>query len=352
MRDHTISKQLKRGNLNMLVMGCFLAIVSCAFLILTARTNLNEVLGPVSMSPAEIIKIKDPSKLLRYYISTKGSRVSGTIWQEGYESIDRQDNTVRSTTVDSEIQLMQLEDKVVLIRRHRSSKDTGIAGALLTVPKDLEALSAKLSQDPKLREQLLPLLIDSTRFNWGGYFILIIFIPLLILAVVLVRKAVARTSDKFQNPSIQALQRFGDARTILPQIEEELRQTNSVFRCSMLWLTKNWLITTKYTGIEIRSIKELVWIYPQTTTHSVNFIPTGSTHGLIICDSSGDYTQIYLPSGDFATIIESIHERAPWAFYGFAPEYKKSWQGKNRAAMIAEVEERRKAIENESLSNQ
>lgn len=350
MRDDTISKQLKRGNINMLVAGTFVAVVSCAFLILTARTNLNEVLGPVSMSPAEIIKIKDPSKLLRYYISTTGSRVSGTIWQEGYESIDRQDKTVRSTTVDSEIQLLQLEDKVVLIRRHRSSKDKGIAGALLTVPKDLEPLTANLSQDPKLKEQLLPLLIDSTRFNWGGYFILIVFIPMLIGAVVLIRKAIARMSDRFQNPSIQALQRFGDARTILPQIEEELRQTDSVFRCSMLWMTKNWLITSKYTGLEIRSIKELVWIYPQTTTHSVNFIPTGSTHGLIICDSSEKYTQIYLPSGDFANIIESLHERAPWAFYGFAPELKNRWQGKNRAAMIAEVEERRRAIENESMS--
>lgn len=347
MWDDTISKQLKRGNINMLVAGSFVALVSCAFLILTARTNANEILGPVPMTAAEVIKVQDPSKLFRYYIATTGSRVSATIWQEGYQTIDRKDNTVKSTSINSEIQLMQLEDKVVLIKRIRSSKDKSIAGALIKVPKDLDEVTAQLSQDPKLKAQLLPLLIDSTRFNWGGYFVLIIFLPSLIGGVVLVRKAIARMSDKFQNPSIQSLKRFGDARTILPEIEEELRQTDSVFRCSMLWLTKNWLITSKLTGIEIRSIKELVWVYPQTTSHSVNFVPTGKTHGLIICDSSGKYTQISLPSGDFATILETLNEHAPWAFYGFAPEYRQRWQSKNRASMIAEAEERRVAMESQ-----
>lgn len=92
MRDDTISKQLKRGNINMLVAGSFVAVVSCAFLVLTARTNLNEILGPVAMTPDEVIKIQNPSKLLRYYICTRGSRVSDPVWQEKKEKLKRSEH--------------------------------------------------------------------------------------------------------------------------------------------------------------------------------------------------------------------------------------------------------------------
>ncbi|CAN5125158.1 hypothetical protein BH11CYA1_BH11CYA1_16470 [soil metagenome] len=348
MRDETIAKQLKRSNTNLMIGGIIAVVISCLFLVLTARSNLNEVLGPVTMTAADVIKIQDPSKLFRYYISTKGSRVSGTIWQEGYQRIDRKDNSIKSTSVDSEIQLLQLEDKFVLIKRRLASKDTNIAGAVVSVPRDLYLLSDQLKQDPKIQERLLPLLIDSTRFNWGGYFVLIIFSSMLVCGIILIRKAQTRLSDKLQNPSIKLLQRLGDPRALLPAIEDELSRTDSVYRYSNLWLTKNWLINSQIAGIEIRNITELVWVYPQTTSHSINFIPTGKTHVLIVCDNRGKYTQIHLPSADFTAIIETIHSHAPWAFYGFSEEHKRMWNSKMRSAMISQVEDRRQAMAKEA----
>ena len=346
MRNDTIAKELRRGNINMLATGLCVAIFSCAVLVLTARTNLNELLGPVAMTPAEVIKIQDPSKLLRYYISTSGSKVSGTVWKDGYETIDRGDKSVKSFTVTSEIQLLQLVDKMVLIRRKQSSKDTSIAGALIKVPSELEVVAEQLCKDQKLKAQLLPLLIDSTRFNWGGYFVLITFTTLLICGIVCIYTAINRLFDKFQNPNIKSLNRFGDVPTVLAEIEKELSNGESVFRCSMLWLTENWLITSKLTGLEIRSVKELVWIYPQITRHSVYGVPAGKSNGLIICDSSGNYTQVHLPADDFDYIGESLRKRAPWAFFGYELEREQKWHKKTRAAMIAEVQERRVAMEN------
>ncbi|CAN5278713.1 hypothetical protein BH11CYA1_BH11CYA1_10180 [soil metagenome] len=347
MRESTITKELRRGNINMLIVGLCLAISSGAFLVLTARTNINDVLGPVAMTPDEVINVKDPSKLLRYYISTRGSKVSDTVWQERREVFDRATQKTVPTSVVNEIQMMQLADKVVLIRRTRNSNDPSIAGALINTPSDLEELSNKLRQDPKLKTQLLPLLIDSTRFNWSSYFFILVFIPLFIGGIILIHKSISRLFDKFQNPNISSLSRFGDPQAVLSEIEEELSKGESVFRCSMLWLTKNWLVTSKLTGLEIRNVKELVWFYPQVTSHRVyGVVHVGKSNDLIICDSSGRYTQVYLPSDDFDYIGESLRERAPWAFSGFELEREQRWQKKNRAAMIAEVEKRRLALQN------
>ena len=346
MRDDTISKQLKRGNINMLLLGLFLTVFSGAGLILTARTNLNEILGPVTMAPDEVIKIQNPSKLLRYYICTRGSRVSDPVWQERSEAYDRATQKTISTSIINEIQLMQLADKFVMIRRSKSSKDPNIAGALINAPKELDEVAAKLRQDPKLKTQLLPILIDATRFNWGGYFVLFLFTALLIAGISLLRKAVSRLLDKFQNPNLKSLNRFGDAPTVLSEIEKELSNEETVFKCSMLWLTPNWLITSKLTGLEIRSVKELVWIYPQVTRNHVYGVPADKSNSLMICDNRGNYTQVHLPSDDFNYIGDSIRKYAPWAYFGYEPEREQKWHKKTRAAMIAEVEARRIALEN------
>lgn|GEM_PF-1914105 len=346
MQESTITKELRRGNINMLVAGVCVTVLSCAFLVLTARTNLNEILGPVAMTPEQVIKIQSPSRLLRYYICTRGSRVSDPVWQERSEVFDRAAQKTVSTSVINEIQLMQLADKFVLIRRAKSSKDPSIAGALINTPEELENVVAKLKQDPKLRTQLLPLLIDATRFNWGGYFVLLFFIPLLIAGTALTLIALSRLLDKFQNPNLKSLNRFGDAPTVLSEIEEELSKGENVFRCSMLWLTPNWLITSKLSGLEIRSVRELVWIYPQVTRNHVYGVPADKSNALVICDNSGKYTQVYLPSDDFDYIGVNLRKRAPWAFFGYEPEREQKWHKTTRAAMIAEVEERRLATEN------
>jgi len=346
LQESTITKELRRGNINMLVAGVCVTVLSCAFLVLTARTNLNEILGPVAMTPEQVIKIQSPSRLLRYYICTRGSRVSDPVWQERSEVFDRAAQKTVSTSVINEIQLMQLADKFVLIRRAKSSKDPSIAGALINTPEELENVVAKLKQDPKLRTQLLPLLIDATRFNWGGYFVLLFFIPLLIAGTALTLIALSRLLDKFQNPNLKSLNRFGDAPTVLSEIEEELSKGENVFRCSMLWLTPNWLITSKLSGLEIRSVRELVWIYPQVTRNHVYGVPADKSNALVICDNSGKYTQVYLPSDDFDYIGVNLRKRAPWAFFGYEPEREQKWHKTTRAAMIAEVEERRLATEN------
>ncbi len=342
MWDNIISKQLKRGNTNVLVTGIFMALLSVLMLVFTARSSLNEVLGPVTMTPAEVLAVKDPSKLLRYYICTKGSAVSPTIWQDGWLNTDRKTGA-KTFTATSDIQLLKLDDGLVLVRRHVSSPDTSIAGALVNVPNDLSVTVAHINASA-LRSKFRPLLIDSTRFSWGGRITLAIMLPFLIMSVVFIRRAITRLSDKFQNPSILALKRFGDPRSVLSEIEQELRDTDNVYRDSMLWLTKNWLITTNLAGIEIRNVKELVWVYPQTTAHSVNFIPTGNSYGLLICDSAGKYTQVSLPSQHFGTILDVFSARAPWAFYGYDLNYRQMWQSKKRAEMIAQVEERRAAM--------
>jgi len=347
MRNDTIAKELRRGNINMLVTGIVIALASSSILILTARTNLNELLGPVAMTPAQLIRIQDPSKLLRYYISTNGSKVSGTVFKEGYENTDRDDPSKKTFIVTGEIQMLQLDEKVVLIRRKQSSKDTSIAGALIKMPSELEEVKARLCKDPNLKSQLLPLLIDATRFNWGGYFVLIVFTAILICGLTCIYTAMIRLVNMFNNPNIKSLNRFGDAKAVLPEVEEELRQPSGVFRCSMLWLTKNWLITSKLTGLEIRSVKELVWIYPQITNHANYDFSASKSPGVVICDNSGKYTQIYLPSDNFDAIIENLRKRAPWAFFGHTAELEARWRKKTRAAMIAAVEERRLTIEHE-----
>jgi hypothetical protein len=91
-------------------------------------------------------------------------------------------------------------------------------------------------------------------------------------------------------------------------------------------------------------LAEVVWVYKKTTSHSVNFIPTGKSRGLVVADRSGRKTELDIGRGKskedkVANFVKALAGRIPWAIFGYSDEIKGLYD-KKHAEFLAVVEQR------------
>ncbi|MFK8000167.1 MAG: DUF6709 family protein [Polyangiales bacterium] len=150
----------------------------------------------------------------------------------------------------------------------------------------------------------------------------------------------------YRHPIFRALgddapERLGKA---VGEVEREMERAQ-VFGSwdGRVYVSDHWLLSG---GVLVR-LSDLVWLYPKTTKHSVNLIPTGTTRSveLFTTDRSG-YRLLPLTvnahEGADALYAELL-KRAPWAFAGFRPEWREQWE-----RIAREVESKVAARQSES----
>lgn len=112
---------------------------------------------------------------------------------------------------------------------------------------------------------------------------------------------------------------------------------------SRVYVSKHWLLSG---GILIR-LSDVLWLYPKTTKHSVNFIPTGTNRSveLFTKERSGHHVlPLTVNAFDGAdALYAELLKRAPWAFAGFRPEWREQWE-----QIAREVESKVTARQSES----
>lgn len=158
----------------------------------------------------------------------------------------------------------------------------------------------------------------------------------------------SRSFRRVQDPSLHpAVARFGgrDARSAASaRIEAELADSATVRFCGHD-LTPHFLVDQRSYRFNVRSFDDLVWAYRKSTKHSVNFIPTGSTHAAVLCFADG--AEVTLDGGRSETTVQQIlgcvEVRAPWAIHGFDARTESFW-AKDRAAIVTAVAERRASL--------
>ena len=128
----------------------------------------------------------------------------------------------------------------------------------------------------------------------------------------------------YRHPIFRAL--GSEAATIVADVERELEHAQVFGEWDRrIYLSDHWLLSG---GVLIR-LSDILWFYPKTTRHSVNFIPTGTTRSveLFTTNRSGhNALPLTLNADDADALYAELLKRAPWAFEGFRPEWKTKWQ--------------------------
>lgn len=150
----------------------------------------------------------------------------------------------------------------------------------------------------------------------------------------------------YRHPIFRALS--GDAPELVGkavgEVESELDRAQ-VFGAwdGRVYLAEHWLLS----GAVLIRLSDVLWVYPKTTKHSVNFIPTGTTRSveLFTTKRSGYHAlplTVNAHEGADALYAELL-KRAPWAFAGFRPEWRERWE-----QIAPEVESKVAARQSES----
>ncbi|GEM_PF-2462650 len=107
------------------------------------------------------------------------------------------------------------------------------------------------------------------------------------------------------------------------------------------WLVTNqFLIQNTFFTFNLLRLSDLLWAYRKVTQHSINFIPTGKTHEVILVCAGGTVT-IEGREATTKEILDFATQRAPWAVFGFSKELEKLFN-KDPNAFCAAVEQKRK----------
>jgi hypothetical protein len=151
-------------------------------------------------------------------------------------------------------------------------------------------------------------------------------------------KAKRRSENPETHPLCKALSQYGPLHTLVPEIDGEASTAASTL--GGVTFTVNWIILCSLTKTVAMRRPEIVWIYKKRTKHSVNFIPTGTTYSLILCDSRGKMLEISNAEPQLDAYLASLAEQTPWVKFGYDRKLEKLYK-KQRPAFVEAVSERK-----------
>jgi hypothetical protein len=105
-------------------------------------------------------------------------------------------------------------------------------------------------------------------------------------------------------------------------------------------LTRSWLIHLQPFKLEVLHLNELIWVHAAVTRrYAYWIIPVGSTNHLRLGDRNGRLITIQGRKKAIPDVVVAIAQRVPWVFAGHSDQLEDAFK-RNRAAMIAAVEQR------------
>jgi hypothetical protein len=243
--------------------------------------------------------------------------------------------------VVSEYFAVVLGEKLLLVKASPNHREADFVGSIenLSGDESREIINRFLENDPGARDAFLPIMLDATGFRGRGYIGLAIGVPLLLLSIWNVRKALARKARPDKHPLLVTLAKYGSPQTVASQIDLEVAALAMKTSGSIL-ITASWLLHRTGFSLNVRSFDEIVWAYKKVTKHYTNFIPTGKTYSAIILDRHGRSLEINgRKEQDCDSLLEGIAVRAPWVLVGYGDDLAMVWKS-DAAAVIRAVDER------------
>ncbi|MFL5803300.1 MAG: DUF6709 family protein [Roseiflexaceae bacterium] len=338
MTNSLVHATIRRSNRNQLVLCIVGVLLLAGFAALNTRYLYNFFSGPFSIDKRTLLATEDAGTLRQYWVTVEGDDVADT----GFQMVRRSQRS-GSESVTASYMALLLDDKVLVVKAQDDKSVTKYTGYIETMPSDIRTrIVADAEQDmPEMRGAFLPYILNTDGFRGTGYIALGLGIPLFLLCVWGLMRAIKRSNDPSVHPIMRALSRFGPADYVAGQIDAELQADHP--KVGKLHLTPSWLVQAASARLDATRLDDVVWAYKQVTQHRTNGIPTGKTYAAQIWDRYGVCITVAGKEAFVNQALEAAAQRAPWLLTGYSAELEKTWK-QNRAAVIDAVEQRRRQI--------
>ncbi len=135
--------------------------------------------------------------------------------------------------------------------------------------------------------------------------------------------AAQRASKPETHPIFQDLRVYGEPTRVTAQVEEEM-QSPDVQRFGEIALTSSFLIRESWPSAVVRH-DDITWVYAKSVRHSVNFIPTGTTHSFELFTRSDLHRWIALGLEANDALYAALQRAAPHAQFGYTRERERQF---------------------------
>ena len=336
MWDDFISRQIRRTNRNLLLLGVFMLAIIGAMLGATWRDAYNFAFGPFPIQTSELTGIANPDAPKRYFLKVQGQELFAT----GMREVDASNHD----KVQAEIVALAVGNRLLLVKAPAGKHELHYSGTLQAIPADVQngvARGAEKNPSAMKGTVLLPFMLNATGFrtfdNWlaalGG--ILIGGIGLFLASI-----AVRRMMQPDSHPLWSKLARYGSLQDVRMRIDSELRSEGGGEKFGAMQITTNWLIHAAAYKTDVMASRDIVWAYPKVTKHYHSGIPTGKTYSAILRDSKGQSVEVSGKKDSVPKLLESVQRRMPWVLIGYNKELEALWL-KEKQKFFQMIEQRR-----------
>jgi hypothetical protein len=196
---------------------------------------------------------------------------------------------------------------------------------------------------PDGAENLVPLLLDTIdkEFNWyGGAAVLAVLLLGGLWGVV---SFFRRNANPKNHPTLKKLENYGDIDKVVDALDKELGSMPD--EVGKLKLTRNWVVQSKGSTFEAIPYRDIVWAYKMIQRGKYNT----KTYYAHLCDKHGKLIAIAAKEDQVNLMLQSVINRAPWAFAGYSDDLKKAWS-RDRQQLVTAVEQRKAQFDSQSSS--
>lgn len=328
METNFISNIIRRSNRNQLILwgsGLVLVLIVIAF---GLNHFYNLLTGPYEVSKDYIMGVRDVQHLDQYYVTVTGDETLDTGF---YET----STTNGIQTGKAYYKTLVLDDKLLLVKTGEVDNVDTYTGALTTVPPDeqREVLDQLLNDIPDLEDSFLPFMLDATDFKGSGYAGLAATVIALVVCIWGVLRALGRIVNTERHSIWRGLQRFGEPSSVADQIETELGSSSE--KVGNVQLTRNWLVASKSSTLDVTQLKDIMWIYKKIVSGR-----GGKRISALVYDRHGHLTTINGKEAQVDNTLRGIAQRMPWIMVGYSKEAETAWN-KDRTGFIRAVDQRR-----------
>lgn len=324
-------------------------LVLLALFGLNWRYFYNFAFGPFSIDNATLSKLTDPTGRLEYFVNVLADDVADS----GFQRVTDYSNGKK--VVEANFPVLLVGQKVLLVETTATTLSNKYTGALKTIPEQVnnEVIQPLVTQVPELQPMFLPYMLNASNFRLPGIIGLAVGVPAFILFVIGAIIASIRTGNPLRNPTLKALDRFGEVEDVMDEVDAEMEAKHLTI--GGVHLLQNWVVLSSATRLQATKYTDVVWFYKQIIANRVLGIPVKQSFAAVLFDRHAVKLVFTGKEAEVDEFLAELGRRAPWAVKGFTEEKEEAWKN-DPEAFISRVEERQPHTETpaqtEESSNQ
>lgn len=308
-------------------------LVLLAVLGLNWRYFYNFAFGPFSIDNATLSNLTDPTGRLEYFVNV----VADDVADSGFQRVTDYSNGKK--VVEANFPVLLVGQKVLLVETTATTISNKYTGALKTVPDQVnsDVIQPLVTQVPELKPMFLPYMLQASNFRMPGIIGLAAGVPVFILFLVGAIVASIRTGNPLHNPTLKALNRFGEMEDVMDEVDAEMEAEHLTVGSGHL--LQNWLVLSSATRLQATKYADVVWFYKQVIANRVLGIPVKQTFAAILHDRHSTRLVFTGKEAEVDEFLAELGRRAPWAVKGFTEDKEEAWKN-DPEAFISRVDER------------